>query len=153
MMQAPVADERLPPGERRSPTRFVWPVRVYWEDTDAGGIVFYANYLRFFERARTEWLRARGFGQRELQQIHGGQFVVVEAHLRYHRSARLDDELLVTAEPSRIGAAGLTIDQGAWLGAVGTGEALCEAVVRLGWLRSSDMRPARMPSVLATALE
>ena len=62
---------------------FSWPVRVYWEDTDAGGIVFYANYLRYFERARTEWLRALGFDQSVLRQAHGGMFVVSEANLRY----------------------------------------------------------------------
>jgi acyl-CoA thioester hydrolase len=147
-------DGSAPPSDHGRPAAaFTWPVRVYWEDTDAGGIVFYANYLRFFERARTEWLRERGFGQRQLQLDHGGQFVVVEAHLRYHRSARLDDELLLTAAPSRIGAAGLTIQQGAWLGAVDSGELLCEAVIRLGWLSSADMRPARMPANLAAALE
>ena len=80
-------------------TEFCWPVRVYWEDTDAGGIVFYANYLKFFERARTEWLRSLGLEQQALRQRSGGMFVVSEASLRYHRVARLDDELLVTARP------------------------------------------------------
>src|SRR5690349_5802137 len=74
---------------------FTWPVRVYWEDTDAGGIVFYANYLKFFERARTEWLRSLGIEQRELRASTGGIFVVGETSVRYHRPARLDDELLV----------------------------------------------------------
>ena len=136
-----------------SPTpAFRWPVRVYWEDTDAGGIVFYANYLRFFERARTEWLRARGFGQRQLQQAHGGQFVVVEAQLRFRRSARLDDELLVTVCPGRTGAAGLTIAQQAWRGEPDAGELLCEATIRLGWVRAADLRPARMPDALVATL-
>ena len=76
---------------------FTWPVRVYWEDTDAGGIVFYANYLKFFERARTEWLRSLGIEQQRLREATGGLFVVTDAQLRYHRSARLDDLLLVTA--------------------------------------------------------
>ena len=77
---------------------FAWPVRIYWEDTDAGGIVFYANYLKFFERARTEWLRSLGLGQQHLREQNGGMFVVTDARVRYLRPARLDDELLVTAE-------------------------------------------------------
>ena len=78
---------------------FNFPIRVYWEDTDAGGIVFYANYLKFMERARTEWLRSLGVAQRQLREETGGQFVVSETRLKYHRPARLDDELLVI--PSR----------------------------------------------------
>ena len=76
---------------------FEFPIRVYWEDTDAGGIVFYANYLKFFERARTEWLRSLGVGQHNLREQTGGMFVVTDAQLRYLRPARLDDELIVTA--------------------------------------------------------
>ena len=70
---------------------FSWPIRVYWEDTDAGGIVFYANYLKFFERARTEWLRSRGIEQRALLDHAGGMFVVSDVQMRYLHSARLDD--------------------------------------------------------------
>lgn len=88
---------------------FHWPVRVYWEDTDAGGIVFYANYLKFMERARTEWLRALGVSQSALRQTTpeqaGGMFVVTDTQLHYQQPARLDDQLLVTAqiiEKSRI---------------------------------------------------
>jgi acyl-CoA thioester hydrolase len=88
---------------------FAWPVRVYWEDTDAGGIVFYANYLKFMERARTEWLRSLGVSQsalRETTPAHaGGMFVVTDTQLQYKQPARLDDQLLVTAqivEKSRI---------------------------------------------------
>jgi len=76
---------------------YVHTLRVYWEDTDAGGVVFYANYLKFFERARTEWLRSLGLGQRELRETTGGMFVVSETSVRYLRPSRLDDELLVTA--------------------------------------------------------
>ena len=88
--------------------KFCWPVRIYWEDTDAGGIVFYANYLKFFERARTEWLRSLGLEQTALLQRSGGMFVVSEARLRYHQVARLDDELLVTAWPEELGRASMT---------------------------------------------
>ena len=72
-------------------------MRVYWEDTDAGGIVFYANYLKFFERARTEWLRALGIEQQQLKLTSGGMFVVAQTSVKYLRPARLDDELIVTA--------------------------------------------------------
>ena len=94
---------------------FRWPVRVYWEDTDAGGIVFYANYLKFFERSRTEWLRSLGVKQQQLRQSTGGMFVVAETSIRYHRPARLDDELIVTASLIEQGRASLIIGQQALL--------------------------------------
>ena len=96
-------------------TAFNWPVRVYWEDTDAGGIVFYANYLKFFERARTEWLRALGISQSVLREETGGMFVVSETSMRYLRPARLDDELIVTARLEEAGKASLIIAQRALL--------------------------------------
>lgn len=77
---------------------FKWPVRVYYEDTDAGGVVYYANYLKFYERARTERLRALGFGQDQLRQDTGLVFVVRSVQVDYLRPALLDDELLVSAE-------------------------------------------------------
>ena len=80
---------------------FSLPIRVYWEDTDAGGIVFYANYLKFFERARTEWLRSLGWNQQQLRDTDGGMFVVTHAQLEYLRPARLDDVLHVTAKLQR----------------------------------------------------
>src|SRR4051794_21332991 len=94
---------------------YTWPIRVYYEDTDAGGIVFYANYLKFFERARTEWLRSLGIEQRALREETGGIFVVGETTVRYHRPARLDDELLVTARIQESGRASLIIAQQAFL--------------------------------------
>jgi len=75
---------------------FTWPVRVYWEDTDAGGIVFYANYLKYFERARTEWLRALGVAQSQLQQSQGRIFVVSRVQLKYLHPAGLDGPPRVT---------------------------------------------------------
>ncbi|MEO8022827.1 YbgC/FadM family acyl-CoA thioesterase [Polaromonas sp.] len=90
-------------------------MRVYWEDTDAGGIVFYANYLKFFERSRTEWLRSLGIEQQRLRQSTGGIFVVTETTVRYHRPARLDDELIVTARLIEKGRASLIIGQTALL--------------------------------------
>ena len=78
----------------KAATVFHWPLRIYWEDTDAGGIVFYANYLKFFERARTEWLRSLGLGQQRLREQSGGRFVVTEARVRYLRPARIPKNLL-----------------------------------------------------------
>jgi acyl-CoA thioester hydrolase len=72
-------------------SRFCWPARVYWEDTDGGGVVYYANYLRFMERARTEWLRALGLSQQSLAEAHGIVFTVVGLNIEYRRPARLDD--------------------------------------------------------------
>ncbi len=94
---------------------FQWPLRVYWEDTDAGGIVFYANYLKFFERSRTEWLRTMGIEQHSLRETTGGMFVVTETSVRYLRAARLDDELIVTARLIEKGRATLIIAQQALL--------------------------------------
>ena len=90
---------------------FNFPVRVYWEDTDAGGIVFYANYLKFMERARTEWLRSLGINQQPLREQTGCIFVVSETHLKYLRSARLDDQLQVSARVSEQGRASLASEQ------------------------------------------
>ena len=132
---------------------FAWPVRVYWEDTDAGGIVFYANYLKFFERARTEWLRSLGIEQQALRAAAGGLFVVGETRVRYHRPARLDDELLVTAWPLEIGRASLTIAQQARRGPTPEGELLCEGSIRIGWVRDTSFQPARMPAVVLKALQ
>jgi acyl-CoA thioester hydrolase len=130
---------------------FAWRVRVYWEDTDAGGIVFYANYLKFFERARTEWLRARGVEQQHLRETAGGLFVVSATELRYHRPARLDDLLLVTADVTEAGRASMTIAQTARRDAPG-GELLCEGTIRIGWVDATTLAPRRMPPDLLHAL-
>ena len=83
---------------------FSWPARVYWEDTDGGGIVYYANYLRFLERARTEWLRQRGHSQQHLALEEGILFTVVSLEIEYRAPARLDDELEISCEPHPQGA-------------------------------------------------
>ena len=131
---------------------FVWPVRVYWEDTDAGGIVFYANYLKFFERARTEWLRSRGISQARLRETTGGIFVVSDTQLRYLNPARLDDELLVTAQALEIGRASLTIRQRAVRHTAGRPLLLCEGSIRIGWVDAASHRPARIPLTVLEAL-
>jgi len=131
---------------------FELPIRVYWEDTDAGGIVFYANYLKFFERARTEWLRTKGIGQQALREQTGGIFVVSETSVKYHRPARLDDELLVTARLQESGRASLTIAQQAWRRTAGQPELLCEGTIRIGWVSAASMKPERIPSTVVEAL-
>jgi len=136
---------------------FEFPVRVYWEDTDAGGIVFYANYLKFFERARTEWLRSMGIGQQRLREQTGGMFVVTDAQLRYHRSARLDDALIVTATLQDMGRASLTIVQQALLKPEQMPNdqhftLLTEGTIRIGWVDATSMRPARIPATLVEIL-
>lgn len=131
---------------------FIWPVRVYWEDTDAGGIVFYANYLKFFERSRTEWLRARGISQQALKATSGGMFVVGEAQVRFLKSARLDDELLVTTSLQEAGRASMTIHQQAFLTTADGPLLLCEATIRAGWVNSSTLKPDRIPPQILHAL-
>ena len=146
-----------PPGAPAdSQTVFELPVRVYWEDTDAGGIVFYANDLKFFERARTEWLRTLGIQQQSLRDDTGGIFVVSEVSLRYHQPARLDDELRITARVQSPGRASLIFAQQAWPVGGTQNESptlLCEGTVRVGWVDATTMRPARMPVAILEVLK
>jgi acyl-CoA thioester hydrolase len=131
---------------------FQLPIRIYWEDTDAGGIVFYANYLRFFERARTEWLRSFGLSQQVLREQTGGMFIVTDVRLRYLQPARLDDQLLVTANLQEKGRASLTIGQQALLNQEHMNPSepvlLNEATVRIGWVDAATMRPSRIPATI-----
>jgi len=132
---------------------FQWPMRVYWEDTDAGGIVFYANYLKFFERSRTEWLRSLGIEQQRLRESTGGIFVVTETTVRYHRPARLDDELIVTARLIEKGRASLIIGQSALLKSERSQALLCEGTIRIGWVGAASLKPARIPANILDRLE
>jgi len=131
---------------------FEHPVRVYWEDTDAGGIVFYANYLKFFERARTEWLRAAGVEQHQLREDTGVMFVVAATTLRYLAPARLDDLLTVTVEPlthlGNKGRASLVVHQRALRGDT----LLCEGEIRIGCVRAEDLKPQRLPDSVVAAI-
>ena len=132
---------------------FEFPVRVYWEDTDAGGIVFYANYLKFFERARTEWLRHLGLEQQQLKNDTGGMFVVSETQLKYHRPAQLDDFLQVSAQLHDKGRASLVITQQAWrLEADHSRTLLCEGTIRIGWVQAQALKPERIPSSILEIL-
>jgi len=130
---------------------FAFPIRIYWEDTDAGGIVFYANYLKFFERARTEWLRALGVGQQLLREQAGGMFVVSETSVKYHQPARLDDELIVTAALQEAGRAALVIEQQATHKQSGT--LLCRGSIRIGWVDAQTLKPARIPATIIEKLK
>ena len=143
-----------------APASFIYAARIYWEDTDAGGIVYYANYLRFFERARTEWLRARGLGQRSLSERQGGRFVVSRASVNYLHPARLDDRIAVTATLEQAGAASLLIGQQIWLQggqtdapeAARAGRLLVTGQFRLAWVSAEGMRPERIPPLLLERL-
>jgi acyl-CoA thioester hydrolase len=128
---------------------FELPLQVFWEDTDAGGIVYHANYLRFFERARTSWLRALGIGQRSLKERTGGMFVVSGCTLQYLRPARIDDELVAGVALQTAGRAQLTLAQQVQRrNADGTRDLLCEGTVRLAWVDAAAWRPARIPEDL-----
>ena len=126
---------------------FTWRARVYWEDTDGGGVVYYANYLRFMERARTEWLRAKGHVQSELAEKHGFVFAVVEAHVNYRRPARLDDEIDITCEPVPEGSASIRFRQ-----AIRRGDTtLVEGEVRVACVDARTFRPKRLPEFIIVA--
>ena len=127
---------------------FSHPVRIYWEDTDAGGVVFYANYLKFFERARTEWLRSLGLGQQQMQQERGLLFVVTETQVRYLQPARLDDELTVTVALGEVARATLTLVQAALRGTM----LLADSRITLACVESNTFRPQRLPQPILDAL-
>jgi acyl-CoA thioester hydrolase len=130
---------------------FEFSIRVYWEDTDAGGIVFYANYLKFFERARTEWLRSLGLSQQVLREQTGGMFVVTDTAVRYLKPAVLDDLLNVTARIETAGRASLTIAQEARCAR--RGQLLATGTIRIGWVEISSLSPARIPEYVLQALQ
>ncbi|MGM9515176.1 tol-pal system-associated acyl-CoA thioesterase [Roseateles sp. DB2] len=123
-------------------------LRVYWEDTDAGGVVFYANYLKFFERARTEWLRELGFSQEAMRRAQGRMFVVSRTAVNYLAPARLDDWIAVTVELREQGRASMTLFQQAWR----DGQLLAEGEIRIGCVDAASFRPARMPDELLERL-
>ncbi len=125
---------------------FRWPVRVYYEDTDTGGVVFYANYLKFFERARTEWLRAAGIGQQAMVEQSGRMFMVKSAAIDYHAPAKLDDALIVTVAVSKRGRASVDFVQEAWLDLQPEPRLLCSGTVRVACVDAGSLRPAGIPA-------
>jgi acyl-CoA thioester hydrolase len=130
-----------------------WPLRVYYEDTDAGGVVYYANYLKFAERARTELLRAGGFDHTALLQDHGVQIVVRNCTAEYILPARLDDALEVRSRITNMGGVSFTIRQEILRPATDEARAnpLVVVEVRLACI-DAEFRPARLPAMLKTAL-
>ena len=128
---------------------FSWPTRVYWEDTDAGGVVYHAQYLAFLERARTEWLRARGKGQELLRNEHDLVFAVREMRIDFRGPARLDDALDVSVSLQQCRRASLVLAQAVHRG----GELLVDAQVRVAALNASDFRPRAIPESLYEELK
>jgi len=128
---------------------FTWPVRIYYEDTDAGGVVFYANYLKFFERARTEMLRAMGYEQDELLAKEGIIFVVRSVQVDYLTPARFNDQLQVSADVTAAKNASLTFAQEITRG----NDALCTGVIRIACLDAGTMRPKAIPKYLLEQLK
>lgn len=124
--------------------RFECRFRIYWEDTDAGGVVYYANYLKFLERCRTDWLRAAGVDQVKLRAERRLQFVVANLTVDYLRPAVLDDEILVTAELGKLSGATIHFKQAIWRGAA----QLIDANVRAACLDSDSLKPRPIPKDL-----
>ena len=127
---------------------FAIQVRVYYEDVDIGGVVYYANYLRYFERARTEWLRTLGIEHQALARDEGLQFVVRRAEIDFLRGARLDDELQVTVEVIERKRASLLLGQEA----LRQGEPMARARVQAACVRCADLKPAALPAALLARL-
>jgi acyl-CoA thioester hydrolase len=126
-------------------TDFTWTIRVYYEDTDTGGVVFYANYLKFFERARTEWLRAAGIGQQALSESHQVMFVVKSTAVDYHAPAKLDNELKVTVVVERLGRASVEFTQQAWRVNGTDQELLATGRIKVGCVDTATFRPSAIP--------
>ena len=147
------------PSPQPSPARgegakpFSIPVRIYYEDTDVGGVVYYANYLRFIERARTEWLRAAGFELDVLQRDLKAVFVVRRVEADYHAPALLGNLISVTAEPTEVGASRLIIRQRVTRGRDGGDELLFAAIVTLAFIASDLSGPIRMPPTMRAAMK
>lgn len=136
-------DQPPHPPSATAPT-YAMRLRIYWEDTDAGGVVFYANYLKFFERARTEWLRSLGFAQEQMRTQQAALFVVAETSVRYLAPARLDDQLDVDVQLLEAGRASLLLRQHAWR----DGTCLAEGRIRIGCVDAGTFRPRRIPSTI-----
>ena len=130
--------------ERNQP--FIWRVRVYYEDTDAGGVVYHASYLRFMERARTEWLRGIGLEQEAVRATLKLGFIVRAANLDYRRGARLDDLLAVSVTIARRGGASLDFDQE--VRRVVDGALCCRGLIKIACVASDSLRPKPLPPQL-----
>jgi acyl-CoA thioester hydrolase len=126
---------------------FVWPIRVYYEDTDAQGLVYYANYFKFMERARTEWIRALGIEQDVMLSEERRCFVVVETHASFISPARFNDELVATARMSEHTKATFMIEQNIHRLSI-DGELLCKGTTKAAFIDADTLKPLRLPAVL-----
>ena len=132
---------------------FSWMVRVYYEDTDTGGVVYYANYLKFFERARTEWLRGCGISQHELAHSANRLFVVTRSSISHHAPARLDDELRLTLTVERVRGASVQFFQQAWrMGTANEPQLLATAQIKVACVEGGSFRPAPIPPAALRAI-
>ncbi len=132
---------------------FTWNVRVYYEDTDTGGVVFYANYLKFFERARTEWLRAAGIWQQRLSEKYCAMFIVKSTSVDYHAPAKLDDELKLTVVVERLGRASVEFIQEAWRVDGANETLLTTGRIRVGCVDTETFRPRPIPGEVLTQIK
>ncbi len=128
---------------------FVWNMRVYYEDTDAGSIVFYANYLKFFERARTEWLRKLGIEQRALTEQSGTFFIVLNTSVDYRAPARLDDLVQIVSRIQRLGKASVHFEQQAWA----NDKLLATGTIRVGCINPVGFKPVAIPAHVFAVLQ
>ena len=133
-----------------SPDVFRWPVRVYYEDTDAQGVVYYANYFRFLERARTEWLRALGVDQRKLLNEDRRMFVVVRTETDFIKAARFNDELVVRTRLTDCGRARFRLDQD--VHRLSGRELLVSSRCAAACVAADDFSPRRIPTALRSAI-
>ncbi len=136
------------PAVPQSTSIFGFPVRVYYEDTDAAGVVYYANYLKFFERARTEWLRSLGFGQAATADTDGKVFVVRATSVQYLKPARLDDALTIRSQVTRVGRASLEFSQWCERG----NDVLATGHIEIACVTRDTLRPAAIPALIASRL-
>ena len=120
---------------------FLWPIRIYYEDTDAGGVVYHTNYIKFMERARTEWLRSIGVDQNELRDKDGVVFAILSVQVDYFLPAKFDDDLLVSSKVIRTGKASITIEQEV----IRDAQILCKGVIKVATLDDKNFRPKAMP--------
>ncbi|QKX17462.1 tol-pal system-associated acyl-CoA thioesterase [Microbulbifer sp. YPW1] len=127
---------------------FSIPIRVYIEDTDAGGIVYYVNYLKYMERARTELVRSLGYDKPAIPQ-QGLLLVVHSAEVQYRRSAILDDQLQASAAIGKLGRAAVTFEQKIWRG----NEIICEGVVKVACVDDASRKPCALPETIYQALK
>jgi len=133
-------------------TDFLWPLRVYYEDTDSGGVVYYANYLKFMERARTEWLRSLGFEQDELASKEDVLFAVRRAEVDFHRPARFNDALTIRTRIAKRGRASLTFEQHV-MKDTQEGELLCSGRIQVACIEATRFRPRPIPERMMTEID